>query len=138
MFLLIAPVDVDAVGLEILLVVRAMSNDKTLGRRWADSRTRDLPAIDEVAHLLAINSSAALVSIAHGDYRLEVLPNLDNNRIAAVLDWELCTLGDPLADLDTSACIGRTLTAMANARTTQRVPEDFSYQQLVEHGSNWS
>ena len=40
------------------------------------------------------------VSIAHGDYRFgNCLTDVDAGRIAAVLDWELCTLGDPLADV---------------------------------------
>ena len=70
-------------------------------RQWADSRTRDLAAIDEVAELLAASiPEQQSVAIAHGDYRLgNCLTDLENNRIAAVLDWELCTLGDPLADL---------------------------------------
>ncbi len=96
-------VDVDAVGLGDLArregyVERQV---KRWTRQWADSRTRDLPAIDEVAHLLAASiPQQHSVSIAHGDYRLgNCLTNLDSNRIAAVLDWELCTLGDPLADL---------------------------------------
>ena len=40
------------------------------------------------------------VSIAHGDYRFgNCLTDVEHGRIAAVLDWELCTLGDPLADV---------------------------------------
>jgi aminoglycoside phosphotransferase (APT) family kinase protein len=40
------------------------------------------------------------VSIVHGDYRFgNCLVDTGRGRIAAVLDWELCTLGDPLADL---------------------------------------
>ena len=40
------------------------------------------------------------VSIAHGDYRFgNCLTDVENGRINAVLDWELCTLGDPLADV---------------------------------------
>ncbi len=40
------------------------------------------------------------VAIAHGDYRFgNVLTDVERGRITAVLDWELCTLGDPLADL---------------------------------------
>jgi aminoglycoside phosphotransferase (APT) family kinase protein len=35
----------------------------------------------------------------HGDYRLDNCMLDDQGRVAAVLDWELCTLGDPLADL---------------------------------------
>ena len=96
-------VDVDAVGLGDLArregyVERQV---KRWTRQWADSRTRDLGAIDEVAELLAASiPEQRSVSIAHGDYRLgNCLTDLNNNRIAAVLDWELCTLGDPLADL---------------------------------------
>ncbi len=96
-------VDVDAVGLGDLArregyVERQV---RRWTRQWADSRTRDLAAIDEVAELLAASiPEQQSVSIAHGDYRLgNCLTDLENNRIAAVLDWELCTLGDPLADL---------------------------------------
>ena len=40
------------------------------------------------------------MSIAHGDYRFgNCLTDVEGARIAAVLDWELCTLGDPLADV---------------------------------------
>ena len=38
-------------------------------------------------------------SIVHGDYRLGNMLSLSEGRVAAVLDWELCTLGDPLADI---------------------------------------
>jgi aminoglycoside phosphotransferase (APT) family kinase protein len=44
--------------------------------------------------------SSTGVSIAHGDYRFgNCLTDVQAGRIAAVLDWELCTLGDPLADV---------------------------------------
>jgi aminoglycoside phosphotransferase (APT) family kinase protein len=40
------------------------------------------------------------VAVAHGDYRFgNCLTDVSAGRIAAVLDWELCTLGDPLADI---------------------------------------
>jgi aminoglycoside phosphotransferase (APT) family kinase protein len=41
------------------------------------------------------------VSIVHGDYRLDNMILTDSGEVAAVVDWELCTLGDPLADLGT-------------------------------------
>lgn len=96
-------VDVDAVGLGDLAkrdgyVERQVKRWST---QWQNSKTRDLPAVDEVASLLGNNIPVQQgVSIAHGDYRFgNCLTDVDNGRIAAVLDWELCTLGDPLADL---------------------------------------
>ena len=41
------------------------------------------------------------VAIAHGDYRLDNTMIGDDGRLMAVLDWELCTLGEPLADVGT-------------------------------------
>lgn len=96
-------VDVDAVGLGDLAkrdgyVERQVKRWST---QWQNSKTRELPAVDEVASLLGNNIPVQQgVSIAHGDYRFgNCLTDIENGRIAAVLDWELCTLGDPLADL---------------------------------------
>jgi aminoglycoside phosphotransferase (APT) family kinase protein len=38
-------------------------------------------------------------SIVHGDYRMDNVVLADDGRVRAILDWEICTLGDPLADL---------------------------------------
>ena len=69
--------------------------------QWEKSRTRELPAVDEVAERLAAKIPVQHgVAIVHGDYRFgNCLTDTTRGRIAAVLDWELCTLGDPLADL---------------------------------------
>jgi aminoglycoside phosphotransferase (APT) family kinase protein len=69
--------------------------------QWANSKTRELPAIDEVAARLAARVPPEHeVVVAHGDYRFgNCLTDTTTGRIAAVLDWELCTLGDPLADV---------------------------------------
>ena len=95
--------DVDEVGLGDLAkrdgyVERQVKRWST---QWQNSKTRELPAVDEVATLLGNNIPVQQgVSIAHGDYRFgNCLTDIENGRIAAVLDWELCTLGDPLADL---------------------------------------
>ena len=96
-------IDVDAVGLGDLAkrdgyVERQVKRWST---QWANSKTRELPAIEEVAARLAANIPVQQgTAIAHGDYRFgNCLTDLENGTIAAVLDWELCTLGDPLADL---------------------------------------
>jgi aminoglycoside phosphotransferase (APT) family kinase protein len=69
--------------------------------QWDKSRTRELPLVEEVAERLARNvPPQGRTSIVHGDYRLDnaiVAP--DDGAIRAILDWELCTLGDPLADV---------------------------------------
>jgi aminoglycoside phosphotransferase (APT) family kinase protein len=69
--------------------------------QWEQSKTRRLPAIDEVAGQLRDHLPVQQgVSIAHGDFRFgNCLVDVVHGRISAVLDWELCTLGDPLADL---------------------------------------
>ena len=69
--------------------------------QWENSKTRELPAIDEVEKRLSAHVPHQQgVVIAHGDYRFgNCLTDVTKGRIAAVLDWELCTLGDPLADL---------------------------------------
>jgi aminoglycoside phosphotransferase (APT) family kinase protein len=64
------------------------------------SKTRDVPELEELARRLA----AAIppesdASVVHGDYRLDNCVLSDDGHIAAVLDWEMATLGDPLADL---------------------------------------
>jgi aminoglycoside phosphotransferase (APT) family kinase protein len=74
---------------------------KRWSSQWDASKTRELPAVEEVARLLRADMPAQQgVAIAHGDYRFgNVLTDVERGRVAAVLDWELCTLGDPLADL---------------------------------------
>ncbi len=68
--------------------------------QWEKSRTRELPLIDEVHDRLAARIPAqGQAAIVHGDYRIDNMILTDSGEVAAVVDWELCTLGDPLADL---------------------------------------
>jgi aminoglycoside phosphotransferase (APT) family kinase protein len=78
--------------------------ERTLRRwrgQWEKSKSREIPLIEAVADRLAADIPAAgPARIVHGDYRLDnciVAP--DDGAVRAVLDWELCTLGDPLADV---------------------------------------
>jgi aminoglycoside phosphotransferase (APT) family kinase protein len=95
--------DVDAIGLGDLArrdgyVERQIKRWTT---QWSSSKTRELPEIDEVAAQLAANIPEQQgVVVAHGDFRFgNVLTDVSTGRVTAVLDWELCTLGDPLADV---------------------------------------
>jgi aminoglycoside phosphotransferase (APT) family kinase protein len=69
-------------------------------RQWEQSKTRELPAVEEVHRRLAARVPAQdRVAIVHGDYRLDNLILSPAGEVRAVLDWELSTLGDPMADL---------------------------------------
>lgn len=96
-------VDLDAVGLADLSRQDGYLDRqiKRWTRQWAGSKTRELPLIDRVAETLERRKpEQRAVTIVHGDYRLgNCISDTERARIAAVLDWELCTLGDPLADL---------------------------------------
>jgi aminoglycoside phosphotransferase (APT) family kinase protein len=69
--------------------------------QYAASRTDELPAMDELTHWLPAHiSDADETSIVHGDFRLEnMIWHAREPRVLAIVDWELGTLGHPLADL---------------------------------------
>jgi aminoglycoside phosphotransferase (APT) family kinase protein len=72
------------------------------GQQWERSKTRELPEVDEVARRLnAALPESGPPTIVHGDYRLDntMMSTTDPGKIVAVLDWEMSTLGDPLADV---------------------------------------
>ena len=67
--------------------------------QWEATKTHEVPAMDESTRLLAERMPEQVgCSIVHGDYRLGNMITNDG-KVSAVLDWELCTLGDPLADV---------------------------------------
>ena len=95
-------VDVDEVGLGDLgrkedYIARQL-------RRWLrqfeESKTRNRPEIQQVHdHLTARIPEQGQAGIVHGDYRLDNCMLDGDGQVAAVLDWELCTLGDRNADV---------------------------------------
>lgn len=73
------------------------------GTQYARSRSRDLPDLDRLQDLLrrAVPTTVH-VALLHGDFRLDnaiVRPGPDGLHVAAVLDWEMSTLGDACTDL---------------------------------------
>jgi aminoglycoside phosphotransferase (APT) family kinase protein len=71
-------------------------------RQWEASREVELPALDALAADLSAGAPEQReTTLVHGDYRLDntMIDRQDPSRILAVLDWELSTLGDPLADI---------------------------------------
>ena len=70
-------------------------------RQYRASETRAIPSMDCLMEWLPENMPAdEITRVVHGDYRLgNMILHPNEPRIVAVLDWELSTLGDPLADL---------------------------------------
>lgn len=74
---------------------------KTWTRQWSQVKTRDLTDVDRLSRKLeAAVPSRSASSIVHGDYRVDnaILKAGDPSSVAAVVDWEMSTLGDPLTD----------------------------------------
>ena len=73
-------------------------------RRWnrqaEASAEGELPLLTELHEILQRRNPGdqAAPALVHGDYRFDNTVLGDDDRIAAVLDWELCTIGDPVAD----------------------------------------
>lgn len=95
-------VDLEAAGLDQL-----GRHEGYIGRQlkrwygqWNQGKTRDLPAVDRIHdRLLAQIPDQGPATIVHGDYRLDNCMVNNQGNVIAVLDWEICTLGDPLADI---------------------------------------
>ena len=68
-------------------------------KQWLASKTHEIPEMEELEKILPDRKPEQVgATIVHGDYRLGNMI-VDGEKILAVLDWELCTLGDPLADV---------------------------------------
>ncbi|SNS85134.1 phosphotransferase family protein [Rhodococcoides kyotonense] len=96
-------VDLESVGLLDLASHKpyAQRQLKRWTTQWEHTKTRDVSAIDSLARRLAANAPEQHeLSLVHGDFHLNnVITSRTDGSIVAVVDWELCTLGDPLADL---------------------------------------
>jgi aminoglycoside phosphotransferase (APT) family kinase protein len=118
-------VDLDAVGLADLgrhdgYIARQL---KRWYGQWNAQKTRELTAVDTVHdELLRRIPEQGPASIVHGDYRLDNCMVGADGRVMAVLDWEICTLGDPLADVGLLQVYwtgpGDALTAWTGSATT--------------------
>ena len=95
-------VDVDGVGLGDLrrpesLVSRQLRRWR---RQWEASKTRELPLVDALADQFATRLPDERESVlVHGDYHLGNALVDRSGAVRAVLDWELCAVGDPMADV---------------------------------------
>jgi aminoglycoside phosphotransferase (APT) family kinase protein len=69
-------------------------------KQYERGKVRDLPLLEEIHQRLvaSVPPPSGPPGLAHGDYRFDNTVLGTDHRVAAVLDWELCTIGDPLAD----------------------------------------
>ncbi|MFW0783682.1 phosphotransferase family protein [Gordonia sp. CPCC 206044] len=99
-------VDLDDVGLADLASHKpyAPRQLKRWSTQWERSRTRDIPAVDELTRRLAASAPEQTeTTLVHGDFHLRnVMIDPATGSVTAALDWELSTLGDPLADIGSS------------------------------------
>jgi aminoglycoside phosphotransferase (APT) family kinase protein len=93
---------------------------------WEHNKTREIPALDEVTRWLGAQlPQSGPATIVHGDYRLGNVM-FAGERLSAIFDWELATIGDPLADigylLATYAQPGDPDSTVASLTTVTRQP----------------
>jgi aminoglycoside phosphotransferase (APT) family kinase protein len=150
---LVHRVDIDAVGLGDLARREAYIARQV--RRWteqyrnstlepavAGARTDGVKATDDLVARVGAELSERIppqetTTIVHGDYRLDNVVLGENGQVLAILDWELCTLGDPLADLglllvywsepgEPDTLLGRDATTAPGFLTRQDVVERYA------------
>jgi aminoglycoside phosphotransferase (APT) family kinase protein len=69
---------------------------------WEHNRTREIPAVESVGEWLRANlPESGPATVVHGDYRLgnTMMAPAPPAHLVAIFDWEMATIGDPLADL---------------------------------------
>jgi len=99
-------VDPAAVGLESLGKPEGFMQRQVSGstQRWERSKTREVPLADQLSQWLRDNLPPSPPPVLlHNDWRLDnmMVSPADPGRVVAVFDWDMCTMGDPLADLGT-------------------------------------
>lgn len=75
--------------------------------RYQGSKTHDIPEVEQMSAWLREHMPAQSgATLVHNDYKYDnmILDASDITQVKGVLDWEMCTIGDPLADLGTAIC----------------------------------
>lgn len=101
-------IDIEETGLSSLGKAEGFVERQVRGwaDRWARARTEEVPDIERVIQWLHDRlPSSREATLVHNDYKLDnVMIRAAGDGIEAVLDWEMATVGDPLADLGLTLC----------------------------------
>jgi aminoglycoside phosphotransferase (APT) family kinase protein len=100
--------------------------------RWRRAKTSEIPSMDSVIRWLRERlPTSGEPTLVHNDYKLDnvMLPLDGDDRIEAVLDWEMTTVGDPLADLGLTLCYW--LVDGLNGPSVTQQPGWYSREELV-------
>ncbi len=107
--------------------------------RYYGSKTHELPEVESIAAWLKQRMPARYAAaLIHNDYKYDniILDADDITRIRAVLDWEMCTLGDPLTDLGTALAYWVQADDPADVRPARwgptAIPGSFTRAQLLQ------
>jgi aminoglycoside phosphotransferase (APT) family kinase protein len=93
--------------------------------RWERARTTEYPAIEQaISHLRSIRPVSPAPAVVHNDYKLDnvMLDAGDPDKLVAVLDWEMSTVGDPLVDVGLSLVYWQQLSYPPDAITELGAP----------------
>jgi aminoglycoside phosphotransferase (APT) family kinase protein len=109
-------------------------------RQWEQVRTRDIPDLERLHARLADSVPASTgTAVVHGDYRIDnvILDRAEPTTVRAVVDWELSTLGDPLADV-ALMCVYRhpaldVILGLPAAWTSPRLPSAAALSEAYAH-----
>lgn len=132
-------VDIHATGIANIGKPEGLVSRQVHGwaKRWQGSRTGELAEMDQVIQWLIdrIPPESANATIVHNDFKLDniMLAETDPARVVAVLDWEMCTVGDPLID------VGLLLTywTMRGAAGESKIPDRNTSLRAVTNGPGW-
>jgi len=102
-------------------------------KQYMASETQDIPAMNKLIDWLPSNiPDEDETSIVHGDYRLDNMVFNANNNVMGVLDWELSTLGHPIADFNYHCISWRNIPDLANEKFCKEngIPTEKEYRNM--------
>jgi aminoglycoside phosphotransferase (APT) family kinase protein len=111
-------------------------------QRWQRSKTSEVPEMDTVINWLTERipaESENSATIVHNDFKLDnlMLDAEDPARVVAVLDWEMCTVGDPLIDVGLLLCYWTMTGGTAGKTTAEKGHGPNTSLRAITHGPGW-